>query len=253
MMPIVAIITVFGLLASVPELEALSCHVHSPCPACPDLSHCPAGQVKGTCCNLCCNECGREANQTCNGLFGCNGACGDGMFCLPDPPQREFDEENGISFYYEAPINHRDGHCRRYDHVLTDQEGVIEVRTYPNNADVTYLIKAQPGHRVQLEFTLINLGLVPSTGNCEDTDHLVIRDGDGAIDPVIATFCGRNKLSVLRSFGKSMFIRLKTDGEHKNYEYGFVAEYKTFPESSRFDLPSGLFRKIRPMSILPKE
>ncbi|XP_075044339.1 astacin-like metalloendopeptidase isoform X2 [Mixophyes fleayi] len=114
-----------------------------------------------------------------------------------------------------------------YGATLTTDNGIVVSPKYPsfypNNVNGTWIIIAPTGYRVSLIFQVFDLESSPSC-SC---DILVIRDGGGAAEPILGTYCGKISSLILKSSGQMMLLQFSSNLQGNTQ--GFNASYSFVP------------------------
>ncbi|XP_060792161.1 ST14 transmembrane serine protease matriptase b isoform X2 [Neoarius graeffei] len=126
------------------------------------------------------------------------------------------------------------GHYTEFHHSRAGETGIIRSRGFPDssydaNTYGQWQLRADPNHRIQLEFTVIDLE--------NDCHNDFIRVYDSLVpseNQVMAEKCGRythNEQLAFLSSGNVMLVTLVTNGE-KNFP-GFSAKYSQVPAENQ--------------------
>ncbi|KAK7483332.1 hypothetical protein BaRGS_00025392, partial [Batillaria attramentaria] len=106
---------------------------------------------------------------------------------------------------------------------FTSQVGILRSPDHPtnysHNLNCVYVISRPEGERITLTFDEFDL---QEDDECT-FDHLKITDGPTENSPLIGKFCGSTVKDIVRTFGNSMWIQLKTDGSESGK--GFSATF----------------------------
>lgn len=89
-----------------------------------------------------------------------------------------------------------------------------------------WTITAPSGHRIKLSFEAFHLGS-DGGSNCENVDHVEVRDSFNKNDPAYWTFCGNVVPPPLYSVGPRMVITFESNEEKKFA--AFEARYSAIP------------------------
>ncbi|XP_026794663.3 ST14 transmembrane serine protease matriptase b [Pangasianodon hypophthalmus] len=120
------------------------------------------------------------------------------------------------------------GHHKESRHSRAGEMGIIQSPGFPNSskaANTEWQLRADPNHRIRLEFTVIHLE--------NDCHNDFIRVYDSLVPSetqVMAEKCGhytQNEQLVFLSSGNVMLVTLVTNGEHSST--GFSAKYSQVP------------------------
>ncbi|VDP78060.1 unnamed protein product [Echinostoma caproni] len=90
---------------------------------------------------------------------------------------------------------------------VENESGIIVSPNYPDRypslADCNWTITVSSKHSIRLEFESFD---IESTDQCS-FDKLIVRDGSGCIDPVLATLCGDELPAPIVTSGPSVYIQ----------------------------------------------
>lgn len=111
--------------------------------------------------------------------------------------------------------------------LITGQGGIIQSpyypRPYPNNADLTWVLKGPADGRIAIEFSSF---LLEEDSACR-YDYVELRDGSTSDSPSIGKFCGGNLPATFTSADNSLYIKFKSDLSENHA--GFQAKWKWLP------------------------
>ena len=101
---------------------------------------------------------------------------------------------------------------------------------YHSGLSCDWLITVPEGKIVKLTFD--NVDLKQSSGSTCIADYVEVIDGSRSNDESKGKFCGDRKPEDIRSSGRYMWVRFRTDSHDSIYE-GFNATYKAEDKSSK--------------------
>ena len=96
---------------------------------------------------------------------------------------------------------------------------------YPDNMQCTWIISAPSGKKVELRFTYFSL----DSDTCLLNDYVEVREGS-SVGKSLGTFCGFSKPATIRSSGRTVWVRFRSD-DMVNYK-GFKAQFTSTTTSS---------------------
>ncbi|XP_031569770.1 tolloid-like protein 2 isoform X2 [Actinia tenebrosa] len=139
------------------------------------------------------------------------------------------DHGDSGSGFLAAYTSVQKGHvCQEEPNVLTKGGVIVSPdysSTYPSNTKCTWLIKAEPGSRIKLNFISFRVeNCSAAPGRCQ-CDFVEVRDGNSSSSNLIGRFCGSNTPPKLYSSGGYLLVMFKSDGQIN--KRGFVAEFST--------------------------
>jgi len=100
---------------------------------------------------------------------------------------------------------------------------------YHSGLSCDWLITVPEGKIVKLKFH--KLDLKPSSGSKCTADYVEVLDGKPNTGESKGKFCGDGKPGDIRSSGRYMWVRFRTDPHNSNYE-GFKATYAAAEDKS---------------------
>ena len=111
--------------------------------------------------------------------------------------------------------------------MLTGQNGVIQTpnfpRSYPNNADISWVLKGPAAGRIALTFRSFSL---EDDSACR-YDYLELRDGAATDSPLMGRFCGGALPATFTTADNALFVRFKSDVSENRA--GFQANWQWLP------------------------
>ncbi|XP_043916230.1 cubilin-like [Protopterus annectens] len=157
-----------------------------------------------------------------------------GKYCGTTSPPSILSHSNRIwiRFRSDSVINYPgfsvywDGTATGCGATLTTSSGSFTSPNYPlpyhHNAECYWLIKANGGSQIELQFD--DFHLESSTGCIYD--YVAVYDGNTTAASVLAHLCGDGVPAPVRSTGSTMYIKLRTDNSVSGG--GFLASYNQF-------------------------
>ena len=111
--------------------------------------------------------------------------------------------------------------------MITGRNGIIQSpnypRPYPNNADITWVLKGPAAGRISIRFTSF---MLEEDSACR-YDLVELRDGETPDSPLLGKFCGGILPSTFVSADNSLFVYFKSDVSEKRA--GFQARWEWSP------------------------
>ena len=118
---------------------------------------------------------------------------------------------------------------------LTGWDGTLEspLVYYPPNLNCDWLITVPEENTLELSFDRFELDREGATGACKG-DYVDITDGQDSNSKSLGKFCGFASLGAIRSSGRDMRVRFRSDSEGPVYR-GFKATFSAMKKRSKFE------------------
>ena len=118
---------------------------------------------------------------------------------------------------------------------LTGSDGAIQspLVYYPPDLNCDWLITVPEDNTVELSFDRFELDHDGATGECKG-DYVDILDGQDSDSKIRGRFCGYTSPGTIRSSGRYMRVRFKSDSGGPVYK-GFKATFSAVKNSSKLE------------------